>query len=212
MQIRGSLLGTGTVMGLSLTALLLVPRIASPHCDTLDGPVVKTARVALEKGEVTPVLKWIRKEDEPEIRAAFAKTLAVRGKGPEAKDLADTYFFETLVRVHRAGEGAAYTGLKPAGTDLGPAVAGADKALESGSVEDLVRLVTDEVAKGIRERFARATEAKRRAEESIESGREFVEAYVTFVHYVERMDLDATTAGEHDGGADGSGTQGHHGH
>jgi hypothetical protein len=99
-----------------LTGLwLIIPGIASAHCDTLDGPVVMTAKAALEKGDVTPVLKWVRKEDEKEIREQFKKTLTVRAKGPEAKELADMYFFETLVRIHRAGEGAPYTGLKSAG-------------------------------------------------------------------------------------------------
>jgi hypothetical protein len=91
----------------SLAAFLIVllPQTANAHCDTLDGPVVAAALVALENGDVTPVLKWVTRENEPEIRAAFSRTLAVRGKGPEAKGLADMYFFETLVRLHRAGEG-----------------------------------------------------------------------------------------------------------
>jgi hypothetical protein len=90
---------------------------------------MQTARIALEKGDVTPLLKWVQPDDENEIRVAFQKTLAVRAKGAEAKDLADMYFFETLVRIHRAGEGAPYTGLKP-GEAVDPAVALADKALE----------------------------------------------------------------------------------
>lgn len=83
--------------------LWVIPNIAAAHCDTLDGPVVATAKAALEKGDITPVLKWIRKEDEKEIVELFNKTLAVRKQGREAKELADMYFFETLVRVHRAG-------------------------------------------------------------------------------------------------------------
>jgi hypothetical protein len=42
---------------------------------------------------------------EPEIKAACTKAVAVRAKGPEAKELADQYFLETLVLLHRAGEG-----------------------------------------------------------------------------------------------------------
>jgi len=182
---------------LAMSLLVLAPRMAGAHCDSLTGPVVGTARVALEKGDVTPVLKWVTKENEPEIRAAFARTLAVRGKGTEARELADTYFFETLVRLHRAGEGAPYTGLKPAGTDLGPAVVGADKALEAGSVEGLVKLVTDGVAASIRERFARAATARKHADESVEAGREYVEAYVEYVHYIERVHAAATSGALH---------------
>ena len=92
--------------------------------------MVAAGKAALAKGEVTPVLMWVEKHNEGEIRAAFAKTLAVRAKGPEARDLADMYFFETLVRVHRQSEGEFYTGLKPAEVDPGAAVAAADKALE----------------------------------------------------------------------------------
>ncbi len=182
---------------LAVSLLALAPRMAGAHCDSLDGPVVGTARVALEKGDVTPVLKWVRAEDEPEIRAAFARTLVVRGKGLEARGLADTFFFETLVRLHRAGEGAPYTGLKPAGTELDPAVVGADKALEAGSVEDLVKLVTDGVAAGIRERFARAATARKHVDESVEAGRKYVETYVEYVHYVERIHSDAAGGAHH---------------
>jgi len=166
------------------------------HCDTLDGPVVKTAKSALEKGEVTPILKWIKKENEQEIKDLFQKTLVVRNKGKEARELADMYFFETLVRIHRAGENAPYTGLKPAGT-VDPAVAEADKALQSGSVENLVKTVTETSAKGIRERFKKASEAQKHADHNVESGREFVEAYVQFTHYVERLHIDATSDPDH---------------
>ena len=166
------------------------------HCDTLDGPVVKTARAALEKGDVTPILKWVKKENEAEIRDLFKKTLSVRSKGKEAQELADMYFLETLVRVHRAGEGEPYTGLKPS-VAVDPAVVEADKALEGESVETLIKLITDAASRGLRERFNKAKEARRPADHSVEAGREFVEAYVQFTHYVERLHLDSTVQAEH---------------
>jgi uncharacterized protein DUF6448 len=188
--------GLGVAVGIGVGVSLLAPRPAGAHCDTLAGPVVTTARAALEKGEVTPVLKWVRKEDEGEIRAAFRKTLIVRRQGPAARELADTYFFETLVRVHRAGEGEPYTGLKPAGA-VEPPVAAADQALASGGVEALVKEVTDATAAGTRRRFAEVLAKKQHAEESVPAGREYVAAYVEFIHYVERLHLTATgeTAG-----------------
>ncbi|MDF1554313.1 MAG: DUF6448 family protein [Deferrisomatales bacterium] len=159
---------------------------ARAHCDTLDGPVVATARTALDTGDVTPLLKWVRPEEEGEIKAAFQRTLAVRTKGDDAKELADMYFFETLVRIHRAGEGAPYTGLKP-GEAIDPAVALADKALESGSVDKLVDVLTNAMANGIQERFAHASENQKHVDESVGAGREFVESYVVFTHYVEGL-------------------------
>ncbi len=172
-------------IGIGLIIAALSDKIYA-HCDTLDGPVVQTARIALESGDVTPLLKWVRVEDEEEIQRAFQKTITVRSKGKEAKELADMYFFETLVRIHRAGEGVAYTGLKP-GEAVDPAVALADKALVSGSVDKLVDVMTMAMANGIRERFQSANEAQKYADDSVLTGREFVEAYVYFTHYVEGL-------------------------
>lgn len=179
-----------------VASVFVIPNIAGAHCDTLAGPVVLDARTALEKGEITSLLKWVRKEDEKEIREAFNKTLTVRKQGKEAKELADMYFFETLVRVHRAGEGAPYTGLKPAAA-VDPAVALADKSLESGSVDKLVEVLTQAMSKGIRERFNHASEAQKHAEHTVETGREFVEAYVIFTHYIEQLHLDIEGKGLH---------------
>jgi hypothetical protein len=162
---------------------------AFAHCDTLDGPVVQTARVALEKGDITPVLKWVQTADEKEIRVAFQKTLAVRAKGTEAKELADMYFFETLVRLHRAGEGAPYTGLQAGPAEL--IILEADKSLDTGSSEAITKHVTASVADGIKKRFSKTLERKKHADESVAAGREFVEAYVDFTHYVERLYNDA---------------------
>jgi len=191
-----SLFGMVLLMTICIGIGLFVPSISGAHCDTLAGPVVMTAKVALEKGDITTVLKWVKKENEGEIREAFKKTLAVRIQGKEAKELADMYFFETLVRLHRAGEGAPYTGLKPA-EEIEPIIAETDKALESGSVENLVKKVSDAMSAGIRERFAHARETKKHADESVVAGREFVEAYVDFTHYVERLYLDAEAHGSH---------------
>ena len=185
----------------SLMARVVVPVQAHAHCDTLDGPVVKEARVALEKGDVAPLLKWVKKENEEEVRAAFKKTRAVRALGPEAKDLSDRYFLETLVRIHRAGEGAPYTGLKPAGAQE-PSVVAADRALEKGAVDGLVAMVAQEAGEGIRMRFGRTLERKKHAGESVEAGREYVEAYVEYIHYVERLASDASHAGAHRSGAE----------
>ncbi len=176
---------------------LLLPRTASAHCDTLDGPVVTAARLALKTGDVTPVLKWVGPSDEAQIRAAFERTMKVRTLSAEARELSDTHFFETLVRVHRAGEGMPFTGLKPAGTEVEPGIALADKVLEDGSPDELVKRVTAEVAQNLRQRFAHVTETGKRANDSVEAGRQYVAAYVEFIHYVERIHQALTMAAGH---------------
>lgn len=174
------------------------------HCDGLDGPVVTVARKALETGKVNLVLPWVRTEDEGEIRKTFDQARSVRKLGGEARELADTHFFETLVRIHRAGEGAPFAGLKPAGRDLGPAVPAADMALENGSIEQVEKLLTDAIRKGVHEHFAAAASRRKFDPDDVKAGRAYVEAYVPFVHYVERLWHDAQGAahghGEHQAG------------
>jgi hypothetical protein len=165
---------------------------AGAHCDGMDGPVVRAAQAALAKRDVDLVSIWVPAEDEPVIRRAFERTLKVRESSPEAKELADTYFFETLVRIHRAAEGAPFTGLKPGGRDLGPAIPAADRALASGDAAPLVNLLVEEMRTGLLERHRRASEAKAFRVEDVEAGREYVEAYVTFIHYVEAVHEAAT--------------------
>ncbi|HYA47294.1 MAG TPA: DUF6448 family protein [Burkholderiales bacterium] len=189
------LLGLDQVSGLAgETGLLLLWGIG--HCDTLDGPLVVLAKKALDEKNVNLVLPWVRAEDAGEIRHAFDHALAVRGLGPEARSLADRHFFETLVRIHRAGEGAPFTGLKPAGLDLGPAVPAADRALRTGSVEEVVKLLVDAVRTGVRAHFHATVEKQAFDVNDVAAGREYVEAYVPYVHYVERL-WDAATGPVH---------------
>ena len=180
--------------GIVASALLAVPVLARAHCDTLDGPVVKTARIALDNGRIGPVLAWVKKGDEAEVKAAFEKARAARKLGPAAKTVADTWFLETLVRIHRAGEGAPFTGLKPAGLDLGPAVPAADQAVDKGSVQEVEKLLVDTVHTGLHERFQRLHELKKPGDD-VAAGRAWVEAYVPYVHYVEGVYQAA--AGKH---------------
>jgi len=173
---------------------------AQAHCDTLDGPVVSAARKALETGNVNLVLGWVQKNDEGEIRNAFQKASAVRKTNAAAKDLADTYFFETLVRVHRAGEGAPYTGLKPAG-EPEPAIAAADKAIETGKLEPVAKLLTDRLHDGLHKQFDAVTAKKNYGPNDVAAGRAYASAYVEYVHYVERVYAAAGTAGSAHGKA-----------
>jgi hypothetical protein len=142
--------------------------------------------MALEKGNVTPVLKWVRKEQEREIRDLFTQTMAVRGKGDDAMALADRYFFENLVRIHRAGEGEAFTGLRPA-TSVDPGIEAAYEALRSGSAKGLATHMSAAIAEGIQKRFTLTLERGKHAADSVDAGRRYVEAYVDYIHYVESV-------------------------
>jgi hypothetical protein len=178
---------------LLLAGIAALPQAAFAHCDTVDGPVVTAAKLALERGDAAPVLMWVKKEHEPQIREALSRALEVRQQGESARALADQFFFETVVRLHRAGEGAPYTGLKAAGEGVEPLVLVADRALETGKAEQLAERVAHQVEAGLHQRLQRTLEARVKSSESVEAGREFVAAYVELMHYLER--LGAITAG-----------------
>ena len=185
-----------TVLAILFTIVLFKSDKVSAHCDGMDGPVVTAAKRALETRDVNLVLIWVQKKDEAEIKKAFQRTLAVRKLDPEAKELADMYFFETLVRIHRAGEGAPYTGLKPAGRDLGPAIPAADKAVADGKIELVIKLLTDKMRDGINEYFKQAMAKKNFKKDDVEAGRKYIQAYVIFIHYVEGL-YDAAKESTH---------------
>jgi len=172
-------------VGLGFFALTPVRALA--HCDGLDGPVVKAAQRALETRNPALVLIWVQEKDEPEIRNVFDQTLAVRVLNPQARELADRFFFETLVRVHRAGEGAPFTGLKPAGRDLGPAIPGADEAVRIGSVQPVHRLLTEAIQERLRQQFGEVMATKTFESDDIAAGRAYIKAYMEFIHFVERL-------------------------
>ncbi|SYZ71809.1 conserved exported hypothetical protein [Candidatus Zixiibacteriota bacterium] len=190
---RINLVRLGTLILFSLAFLAATAPPVRAHCDTMDGPVIKDARTALESGDITPVLKWVKADAEGEIQTAFAEARNVRVLNETARVMADRYFFETLVRIHREGEGAPYTGLKPAGSDLPLSVVEADRSLETGSDSTLQALLRQSLLTGLHKRYLEALEKSRHASESVASGREYVESYVQFVHYVERLYLDASS-------------------
>jgi hypothetical protein len=176
--------------GLTLSA----PTRVLAHCDGLDGPVVRAAQRALDTRNPAHALMWVQPKDEAEIRTAFERTMTVRALSPQAKELADRFFFETLVRVHRAGEGAPFTGLKPAGRELGPAIPAADKAIEEGSVQSVAKLLTAAMQEHLREHFNEVVSAKAFTPDDVTAGRAYVKAYVEFIHYVERVYEASTSA------------------
>ncbi len=182
----------------AVVASLAVLALSSPafaHCDTMKGPVVTAAAAALEARDPSLVLHWVRPSDEALIRSAFQQTLAVRALGPDAKALADRYFFETLVRIHRAGEGAPYTGLVD--TEAEPIIAATDQAIKLGTADELEKLLVAGVRAGLAERFAAARATRDFRPGDVAAGRKFVAAYVPLTHWVEGVFTAAEGTTEH---------------
>lgn len=181
-----------------------------PHCDSLDGPVVTAARQALDAGDVDLVLPFVPADGEAEVRAMFDRVMPVRGLGPDARETADLLFFETVVRVHRAGEGAPYTGLKPAGMSVGPVIPLAERAVEQGSTEQLADFLADALRWELATRLEQVRGLARSKERSVEDARRYVEAMLGFEVYSHRL-YDALRSTEHHEATGPAHAHAHHG-
>jgi hypothetical protein len=177
---------------------LLRPQAAKAHCDSVAGPVVTAARAALQAKDVTLVLPYVQAGAEEELTAAFKHTLEVRALGPKAQELADRYFFETTVRLHRMGEGAAYTGLVEGAVE-DPALLAADAVLEGDDLQLMYDVLDEAVRTGVAARYATVQEARHHAAKAgtVAADRERVEAELGFEKYVYAIYTAAVNETEH---------------
>ncbi len=170
-----------------------------PHCDSMDGPVVTAARRALEKEDVNLILPYVKDDAGADLISAFKRALEARKAGTAAREVADLYFFETAVRLHRAGEGAPYTGLKPAGLEVGPVIPTAEKAIASGSPDALVRLLTETLRDELQHRFERMKHLGEFRPDDVGKAREYIEAMLGLEVYSHHL-YEAMKASPHEGG------------
>jgi hypothetical protein len=168
-----------------LIALLVTSGRSNAHCDTKDGPVVAAAIKAIQNNNVNHALIWVKPAYEKETKEAFASTMKVRVLSAEAQKLADNYFYETLVRLHRSGEGMAYTGVKPTGTPIDKKILAADKSISLGNLSPLKTLVPEDKFEELKKRFDKVMSLKLFDVNNLQAGRKYVEAYVQFFHFAE---------------------------
>ena len=168
-----------------LSMLILSTNVTFAHCDTMDGPLIADARKAMGQNNVNYVLKWVSAANESEIRDAFNLVMKVKGLSPEAKELSEKYFFDTLVRIHRAGEGEPFTGVKPSGTPIDDKVLAADKSIEIGNLSPLKNMVSKDILQELTKRFNKVMSLKNFEVNNVAAGREYIEAYVQFFKFAE---------------------------
>jgi hypothetical protein len=168
-----------------LSMFILSTNTTFAHCDTMDGPLIADARKAMGQNNVNYVLKWVSVANESEIRDAFNLVMKVKGLSPEAKELSEKYFFDTLVRIHRAGEGEPFTGVKPSGTPIDDKVLAADKSIEIGNLSPLKNMVSKDILQELTKRFNKVMSLKNFDVNNVAAGREYIEAYVQFFKFAE---------------------------
>ena len=197
---KKSMLGIVAAVGI----MVMSPLTASAHCDTMEGPTVADGFKAMDTNNINYVLKWVQPKYEKEITEKFNLSMKVKDLSPNAKVLAEQYFFSELVRVHRAGENAPFDGLKPYGTPIDEKVKAADKSIEVGNLSPLEGLLKKEKMPELKERFERVMSLKNFDVNNVEAGREYIEAYVMFFKFAEGEE-------EHHGAVEGHGAVASHG-
>ena len=194
-------------MATAVAVLFASPAFA--HCDGIDGPVAGAALKALETGNVNLALPYAPAAAEAEIKDAHEMALEARNEGALASKVADLWFMETVVRLHREGEGASYTGLKPAGIDYGPVIPAAEAALDSGNSAEVVALLSGAVEAQMKDRLEAArhvlestSSASPETADAVAEARERVNAEFAFILYAEGVHaaLEAEGHGEADHG------------
>ena len=153
------------------------------HCDAKNGPVAMDARKALSDVNFETVAIWVGQEQHKELHAAFDQAIDVYQMGDKAKELAEQYFMETAVRLHREAEGMTYTGLKPA-QPLPKDIAKAERALDTGNLEPVTDMLTAEMKQKMQHLLKKARMAKQNKDKSLVAGRKWADAYVKYVIYV----------------------------
>jgi hypothetical protein len=168
------------------------------HCDTMDGPLIKDAEKALRDKDISPVLKWIKEEDEEEVVKMFEQVLSFSKENTKLKKILEMYFLETVTRIHRKGEGASYTGLKPARYPIDPIIKKGDLSLETGSAEEVAELLAKEIKKEILKKFEKALKLRDKADEDLDIGRHYIEAYADYIHLIEHLHKLLKNPNEHE--------------
>ena len=189
-----------TVFAATLAVVLLQPLRASAHCDTMDGPTAQDGLQALEAGNIALALKWVSPADEGELREVYDKARTARDQGTAAREVADRWFVENLIRVHRAGEGASFSGVQPRGVPVDERVAAADAAIAQGDLAPLEGLVPADRRAELERRFATVLERKEYDATDVAAGRSYIAAYVSFFKYAEGEDHDHDHGHSHDHG------------
>ena len=159
----------------------------TPQIDSMDGPVVKAAENALDMDDLKYVLPYVSAEDEDELKNAFEKTLMVRELSGEAAELADYWFFETAVRLHRKEDKKPYTGLKSAGGDWGPIIPKVDLAIETENINELLNFLMNLIKDDIKSRFEDVLSKKEYSNDNLEDARDFINTREEFIDFTTKI-------------------------
>jgi hypothetical protein len=170
------------VCSIVFAATVCSPRAAAER-DLADEIVAQAARDALRTGDFTPIVIWVQKPQEQALHAAFRQTQAVRVLNREARELADEYFVDVAVRLHREAERDLFDG---------PARRAATRALAEHDGEIVVDVIVDRMRANLRARLRDVAQRRDFARGDVAGGRAYVASYTAFLRYAAALYAAAT--------------------
>lgn len=158
-----------------------------PNYDITNGPVMGAAKMALDTGNVNYVLIWVPEASENQLKNLFEKTFCERRAGKDMQDIAINWYFETVKRLHRAGERRLYTCLKPDGPDESPVFPKVNRAIETGVADEIIGFIPKTQDHDFRYRFHHLIEKKNYDVNNVAAGRGYVAEFIDFILYLHHL-------------------------
>ena len=155
----------------------------SPICDTMDGPVVTAAELALEMENINYVIPYVKKKYERELRDAFDRAIIVRELSGEAAEVADYWFFETAVRLHVLGDGKSYTGIRHSGLNRGPMITKTEEAIEIGDNTVLKEFLMNLIEESFENQFEEIMSKKEYDLNDVDAARDYITSMLEFIRF-----------------------------
>jgi hypothetical protein len=158
-----------------------------PNYDITNGSVMDAAKMALDTGNVNYVLIWVPEASENKLKNLFAKTVCERRDRKDVQDIAFDWYFETVNRLHRAGEGTLYTCMNLAGLDERSVVPKVKRVIETGEAEEIIGFIPKTQEHDFRHRFRHVMEKKNYDVNNVVDGRAYVAAFTDFIVYLHHI-------------------------
>lgn len=155
----------------------------SMYWDTMDGPIVTAAELALEMENVNYILPFVKKEFETEIKEAFDNTIIVRELSGEAAEVADYWFFETAVRLYMLGVGKPYTGIKHSSSKNDQVILEAYKAIENQDKTAFETFLVDSLRETLEIKYEITVSKKDYDVNDTDAAREYMNSMYDFIEF-----------------------------
>ena len=154
-----------------------------------NGPVRKAAEMALVTGDADYVLLWVLKESENTLKNLLEKTCCERNSQKYVQNNSPDWYFETVNRLFERSWKTDFSGRDSGGFDENPIVRMVQRAIESGEINELCRIVPQPERDDLMQRFIDLIHKRNYDLHNLAAGRAYVSAFLDFTGRVHNLVL-----------------------